>query len=173
VGASISFPAAGSGGAIIDFAAISEPEGWAAVGFCAGIEATAWLGSEAAAVGACFSATAAVVAATGATTGAGDGLATAGGGSTDAVAAGATEAGGPEEAAGAGGEDDAAEGPIAVAPAGLALACGDGDGGVAFCRAIAPVTESRPCSRTATREYSRSRSPLSVSMAEARRLASL
>jgi hypothetical protein len=153
VGDSISFPAAGSGGAIIDFAAINEPDGWAAAGFGAGTEATVWFGSEAT-IEACLSATAAVVAATGATTGAGVGLAAAGGGSTDAVAAGAEELGGPMEgeAAGAAEADDAAEGPTAVAAAGLALACGDGDGGVEFCRAIAPVTESRPCSRTATRE---------------------
>ena len=38
-----------------------------------------------------------------------------------------------------------------------------------FCRAIAPVTESSPCSRTVTREYSRSRSLLSVSIADASR----
>ena len=41
--------------------------------------------------------------------------------------------------------------------------------GGAFCRAIAPVTESSPCSSTVTREYSRSRSPLSVSTADASR----
>ena len=40
------------------------------------------------------------------------------------------------------------------------------------CRAIAPVTESSPCSSAVTREYSRSRSPLSVSIAEASRRAS-
>ena len=39
----------------------------------------------------------------------------------------------------------------------------------AFCRAIEPVTESSPCSSTVTREYSRSRSPFSVSMADASR----
>ncbi|WP_375143887.1 pentapeptide repeat-containing protein [Bradyrhizobium sp. Ash2021] len=41
--------------------------------------------------------------------------------------------------------------------------------GAGPCRAIAPVTESRPCSSEVTREYSRSRSPLSVSIAEASR----
>ncbi len=40
------------------------------------------------------------------------------------------------------------------------------------CRAMAPVTESNPCSRLVTRAYSRSRSPLSVSTAEASRRAS-
>ena len=50
--------------------------------------------------------------------------------------------------------------------------CGGRRGGGAFCRAIEPVTESRPCSSTVTREYSRSRSLLSVSMAEASRRAS-
>src|SRR5437763_3133611 len=42
-------------------------------------------------------------------------------------------------------------------------------GAARLCLAIAPVTESRPCSNTVTREYSRSRSPLSVSIADARR----
>ena len=40
------------------------------------------------------------------------------------------------------------------------------------CRAMAPVTEFSPCSRLVTRAYSRSRSPLSVSTAEASRRAS-
>ena len=57
--------------------------------------------------------------------------------------------------------------------------CGGGAAGVdgrrrrgndaRFCRAIEPVTESSPCSRTVTREYSRSRSPLRVSIADASR----
>ena len=52
--------------------------------------------------------------------------------------------------------------------------CGQGRVAVwaAVCRATAPVTESRPCSSTVTREYSRSRSPFRVSMAEASRRAS-
>jgi hypothetical protein len=45
--------------------------------------------------------------------------------------------------------------------------------GAAACRVMAPVTESSPCSSTVTREYSRSRSLFSVSIAEANRLASL
>ena len=45
-------------------------------------------------------------------------------------------------------------------------------GAVAVCRAIAPVTESSPCSRTVTRAYSRSRSPFRVSTADASRRAS-
>ncbi len=49
--------------------------------------------------------------------------------------------------------------------------CRRGGGGAtaALCRTIEPVTESNPCSRTLMRENSRSRSPLSVSMAEASR----
>ena len=47
------------------------------------------------------------------------------------------------------------------------VACGEP--AAAFCRAIEPVIESRPCSRTVMREYSRSRSPLRVSMADASR----
>jgi hypothetical protein len=53
---------------------------------------------------------------------------------------------------------------------GWGLACGEA--APAFCRAIEPVTESRPCSRTVMREYSRSRSPLRVSTADASRLVS-
>ena len=43
---------------------------------------------------------------------------------------------------------------------------------MAVCRAIAPVTESSPCSRTVTRAYSRSRSLFKVSTADASRRAS-
>ena len=50
---------------------------------------------------------------------------------------------------------------------------GAGDAGGALASAIEPVTESSPCSSTETREYSRSRSPLRVSMAEASRRVSL
>ena len=50
---------------------------------------------------------------------------------------------------------------------GAGAACGAAT--TAFCLAIEPVTESRSCSSTATREYSRSRSLLSVSTAEASR----
>ena len=73
------------------------------------------------------------------------------------------------DSAGAGAEFcDAACGSVVAAA--VAAACGDAAAG--FCRAIAPVTESSPCSSTVTREYSRSRSPLSVSIAEASRRAS-
>src|SRR5437763_12600853 len=41
-------------------------------------------------------------------------------------------------------------------------------GAARLCLAIAPVTESRPCSNTVTREYNRSRAPLTVSMADDR-----
>jgi hypothetical protein len=47
------------------------------------------------------------------------------------------------------------------------VACGEPAAG--FCRVIEPVIESSPCSRTVMREYSRSRSPFRVSMAEASR----
>ena len=70
---------------------------------------------------------------------------------------------GPTAGAGAA---DCADG----ASAGVAWA-GGATGGV-VCRAIAPVTESSPCSSTVTREYSRSRSLFRVSMAEASRRAS-
>ena len=52
----------------------------------------------------------------------------------------------------------------------MATACGEAE--ARLCRPSVPVTESNPCSKTVTREYSRSRSPLSVSMAEASRRAS-
>ncbi len=85
----------------------------------------------------------------------------------------------------AGAETGAAAGVETVAVAGLcgggwagggwgsvvtAVACGDAGG--EFCRAIAPVTESSPCSSAVTREYSRSRSLFSVSIADASRRAS-
>ena len=84
------------------------------------------------------------------------------------VAAGAVVATG--DSAGAGGCFSAGAATTGAAEAGAAAACGEAV--AAVCRAIAPVTESRPCSRTPTREYSRSRSLFSVSMAEARRRAS-
>ena len=63
-------------------------------------------------------------------------------------------------------------GTAAVSAVGQA---GTGWGGVAVavCRAMAPVTESIPCSSEAIRENSRSRSLFSVSIADASRLASL
>src|ERR1700738_801982 len=64
----------------------------------------------------------------------------------------------------------AAEGGSPVV-AGMTAACGEA--AAAFCRAIEPVTESSPCSSTVTREYSRSRSLLSVSTAETSRRVSL
>ena len=75
------------------------------------------------------------------------------GGGGGAVATGATAG----EAAGLGG---------------LRFRSGGGEAGAEPCRAMAPVTESSPCSRPVTREYSRSRSLLSVSMAAASRRAS-
>src|SRR5712692_10372492 len=140
----ISFPAAMSGGAMIDFDATS---GVAGVG-AGGVEAVA--PADEALAGPCSRT---VVSATGFSAGA-----------TGVVATGANTAA-------AGAADDAEVG----AEAGAATAGGAGAATVAvagFCRAIAPVTESSPCSRTVTREYSRSRSPLSVSMAEASRRAS-
>jgi hypothetical protein len=47
------------------------------------------------------------------------------------------------------------------------VACGEPV--AAVCRVIEPVIESSPCSSTVMREYSRSRSPFRVSMAEASR----
>jgi hypothetical protein len=47
------------------------------------------------------------------------------------------------------------------------VACGEP--AAAVCRVIEPVIESSPCSSTVMREYSRSRSPFRVSMAEASR----
>jgi len=137
---SISFPAAASGGAMIDFDAISGVAGVAACVGAGVVEAPCPTGETVA--GPCpwtlasiggFSAVFACLLATGATAGAGAGSCEAGCGSAVAEEAG--------------------------------TACAEAAG--EFCRAIAPVTESRPCSRTVTREYNRSRSPLSVSMADA------
>ena len=75
-------------------------------------------------------------------------------------------------AVGAGAGFGAAAGAAVATAAGVGAGAGAGAAQVApataaFCRAIEPVTESSPCSRTVTREYSRSRSPLSVSIADA------
>ena len=77
--------------------------------------------------------------------------------------AGAAVATGPMRGAGvcaAGGSRVASAGPGAAALGGS-------------CRMNEPVTESSPCSRPVTREYSRSRSPFNVSTALARRRVSL
>jgi hypothetical protein len=59
---------------------------------------------------------------------------------------------------------------VATAGAGVgSVATGIAAVTAAFCFAIAPVTESSPCSSALIREYSLSRSPLSVSMADANR----
>jgi hypothetical protein len=130
----ISFPAAGSGGAIIDFEAIREPDG------CAGADATCCAGADATAVElgsddvggleaclSCFSRTAGAVAATGATTGTGADLAAADGASAEVVAAGAVAvpAAAAIDAVGGGTEvdaDDAAEAEGLAEGAALALA---------------------------------------------------
>ena len=137
---SISFVAAGSGGAIIDCAATSGVAG-VAEDFLATDETVKGPGSAAVASTGGLSVVLAAAVATGATTGAGGAFCAAGDGS-------------------------------AVAAGGAAAACGE-DAAAALCRAIAPVTESRPCSSTVTREYSRSRSPLRVSTADASRRVSL
>ena len=63
---------------------------------------------------------------------------------------------------------------LPAAPVWIGGATAAGAGGVqALLRAMAPVDESSPCSSTVTREYSRSRSLFSVSMADASRFASL
>src|ERR1700690_1134139 len=86
---SINFPAAGSGGAIIDFDATSGVVGVAAgtagafEAACALADAGAGPGSAAMATPGGFSAAAAVVAVTGETTGAGDGFCAVAGGSAD------------------------------------------------------------------------------------------
>jgi hypothetical protein len=175
----VSLAAAASGGAMIDFAGISGAVGVAAGAFDAICPVDAEPGSEAAAMGGGLSGIAepfaAAAVATGATAGAAvwvtGGSALAGdAGADDAVAEAAVEADGADEGmlaevvedtgAEDGVEDDAIE-------ADWEVACGEA--AAAFCRAIEPVTESRPCSRTVTREYSRSRSLLRVSMADASR----
>ena len=73
--------------------------------------------------------------------------------------------------AGSGGAAGALVATAAGVGGGAGAATG-GDGAAAtadFCRVIAPVTESSPCSSTVTREYSLSRSLLSVSIADASR----
>jgi hypothetical protein len=148
---------------MIDFEAISgiaevaagEFEG---AGVAAAAGAAAGLGgAPAAAAGASFLASArgfpvddfsvggmaAAIVVTGAMTGAGSGVVFCATGSGAAVCATGGEAGA------AGGTGGAAA--------------------VALCLAIAPVADSSPCSRVVKREYMRSRSPLSVSIADASR----
>jgi hypothetical protein len=92
-----------------------------------------------------------------------------------------------------GGDAAGAGGPVSETDGGSAAGCGmgaaaadadaegvetegvEGDGAgeaVALWRPTDPVTVSRPCSRTVTREYNRSRSLFKVSMADANRLVS-
>jgi hypothetical protein len=92
-----------------------------------------------------------------------EGADVAGGGLVEATVEGGPIAEGPVEAG------PIAEGPIAEGPIEEDWGAACGEAVAAFCRAIEPVTESRPCSRTVMREYSRSRSPLRVSMADASR----
>src|SRR6185312_12169522 len=77
--------------------------------------------------------------------------------------------GATEGSAGSGGAAGALVATAAGAGGGAGAATGGGAATAAFCRVIAPVTESSPCSSTVTREYSLSRSPLSVSIADASR----
>src|SRR6185437_7850845 len=149
---SISFEAAGSGGPIIDLAATSGIAAVVAGGLdeagAAGGNAGSGVGAAAAifalacsrrlASAACFPVRTAVVVATGPIKGAGSVAAASGAGAGVAL----STTGGGADAAGA-----------AEAGAGVAGAAD------AFCLAIAPVTESSPCSRVDSREYIRSRSP--------------
>jgi hypothetical protein len=175
VSGAVSFAAGASGGAMIDFAGISGVAGVAAGAFDAidpiGIAPVAEPGS---ATGGGFGivgpfATAAV--ATGATVGAAvwatvGSAFTGDAGAEDDIAEAADVAGdGLVEATVEGG----AAGPVAEGPIEEDWGAACGEAVAAFCRAIEPVTESRPCSRTVMREYSRSRSPLRVSMADASR----
>lgn len=195
VSGAISFPAAPSGGAMIDFAGISGVTGVAAGAFDAiglvGGAAVNEAGSDGAATGGGLSGMAASFAAAAVATGATAGAALwATGGSAFAGDAGHREPGAEEvaeaDAACEGGlaevvvegvtggegsaEDNAGEEDAVeedTVEEGWGAACGEP--AAAFCRVIEPVTESRPCSSTVMREYSRSRSPFRVSMAEASR----
>jgi hypothetical protein len=152
---SISFWAPGSGGASMDLAAI---KGVAGVGGVAAGAVGAGGAGEAIA-GLCSIGLASVrgrpIFGAGSGFGAGSDLA-------KTVVAGATVdvTGATAGATGCVGEDASVEGLAAASCVGAVAE---------FCRAIAPVTESSPCSSTVTREYSRSRSLLSVSIADASR----
>jgi hypothetical protein len=154
---SSSFGAAGSGGAIIDFEAISEVGGAGVFAITGGSDGVAVGPGSARARAACgfslalagvagFSAEAAGIAATGAAAGfcAGDSVS-----DGAATAAGAGDTGAevdPVEAVGEGAGPtetiDGAVGEVAVCDGVLAE----------FCRATVPVTDSNPCSRMARRE---------------------
>jgi hypothetical protein len=86
----------------------------------------------------------------------------------EVVVEGATGEGGSVEDD-TGVDDDGEEGTIEEGTIEEDCGAACGEPAAAFCRAIDPVTESRPCSSTVIREYSRSRSPFRVSMAEASR----
>ena len=136
---SINFAAAPSGGAMIDLAATSGADG-----------------ASAAVVDVFCAADETATACSGAA------VSTAGFSGVFAPAATA----GDKPEAGAGFNAAAGCGSV-IAITGTGAGC---DAGAArLCLAIAPVTESRPCSNTVTREYNRSRSPLSVSIADASR----
>src|SRR6185437_920910 len=174
---SINLGAAGSGGPIIDFAVpiggmdavvagAFDGAGAAAGGAGIGVGAAAAilaLASRRFASAACLPVR--VVVATGPIRGAGSVAAgsAAGADAAPSAAGCGADAAGPAEADVAGAE-------------GVVEAAGEGVAGGAelalFCLAIAPVTESRPCSRVVRREYIRSRSLLSVSIADASRLVS-
>src|SRR6185437_5285395 len=162
---SISLEAAGSGGPIIDLAATSGIAAVVAGGLdeagAAGGNAGSGVGAAAAifalacsrrlASAACFPVTTADVVATGPIIKGAVSVAAASGagaGVAPSTTGGADAAGAAEAGAGVAGAADA------------------------FCLAIAPVTESSPCSRVDKREYIRSRSPFSVSIADASRLVS-
>jgi hypothetical protein len=166
---SINFSAAGSGGPIIDFEATSEVDGGIAGGIVgvgeAAEDAGVGPGSALEATMGGFSTVAAALGATGGTTGAGAGFCALAGVSLAWVDAAAAEAVGA--AAGPGGAAAAVAETvldevtfwaaalcavfrgITLAEAASAPVGEDGSGG--FCREIAPVTESRPCSRTPIR----------------------
>src|SRR5665213_52372 len=169
---SISFEAAASGGAIIDFAGTNGGGGGgigaAAAASAAGAADVTWgsevlvereatvagggVGATASTTGG-LSAVFAAVVATGETTGVG-GIAAAGG---DGVA-------------GAGAATEFCAACASLAAEAVLAGAGGGTVTTAFCLAIVPVTDSKPCSSTLTREYSRSRSLFSVSTADASRL---
>ena len=102
-GGSSNFPAAGSGGAIIDFDATSEPDGWATVACGSVADFAEAPGSDVTAAAACLSClavaavlstTAGAVVETAVATGAGVGFTTVAKGSIDAVVVGAAARGG-------------------------------------------------------------------------------
>ncbi len=149
-------------GTFVDWGAAAGGGAGIGVGAAAAILA---LASRRFASAACFPVRVAVVVATGPIRGAGSVAAASAAGVDAAPSAGGwgADAAGPAEAD-VGGAEGVAEAPGEGVAVGAAV--------VPFCLAIAPVTESRPCSRVDRREYIRSRSLLSVSIADASRLVS-